>query len=71
MLGKMVDEKQRDWDAHVAYALAAYNATVHSSTGFSPNRLLYERELRFPNELLYVEVEDKNPDAGSYSEFFE
>jgi len=32
MLGKMVDEKQRDWDAHVAYAMAAYNATMHSST---------------------------------------
>jgi len=54
MLGKMVDEKQRDWDAHVAYAMAAYNATVHSSMGFSPNRLLYGRELKFPNELMYV-----------------
>jgi len=71
MLGKMVEEKQRDWDAHVAYALAAYNATVHSSTGFSPNRLLYGRELRFPNELLYVDVEDKRLDSGSYSEFVE
>jgi len=40
MLGKMVEEKQRDYDAHVAYAMAAYIATVHSSTGFSPNRLL-------------------------------
>jgi len=71
MLRKMVDEKQRDWDAHVAYAMAAYNATVHSSTGFLPNRLLYGRELRFPNELMYVEVEDKNLDAGSYSKFVE
>jgi len=71
MLGKMVDEKQRDWGAHVAYAMAAYNATVHSATGFTPNRLLYGRELRFPNELLYVEVEDKNLDAGSYFEFVE
>jgi len=38
MLGKMVDEKQSKWDAHVAYAMAAYNATVHGSTGFLPNR---------------------------------
>jgi len=32
MLENMVDEKQRNWDAHVAYAMAAYNATVHSAT---------------------------------------
>jgi len=55
----------------VAYALATYNSTVHSSTGFSPNRLLYGRELRFPNKLLYLEVEDKNLNAGRYSEFVE
>jgi len=28
MLEKMVEEKQRDWDAHVAYALATYNAII-------------------------------------------
>jgi len=32
---------------------------------------LYGRELRFPNELMYVEVKDKNLDAGSYSDFVE
>jgi len=58
MLGKMVSEKQRDWDNHVAYVLAAYNATEHSATGYTPNMLVYGRELRFPNELMYADVGD-------------
>jgi len=31
MLGKIIDEKQKDWDVHVAYVMTAYNATVHSA----------------------------------------
>jgi len=42
MLGKIVSENQRDWDTHVAYVLAAYNATEHSATGYTPNMLVYE-----------------------------
>jgi len=45
ILGKIVSENQRDWDTHVAYVLAAYNATEHSATGYSPNMLVYGREL--------------------------
>jgi len=40
MLGKIVSENQRDLDTHIAYFLAAYNATEHSATGYSPNMLL-------------------------------
>jgi len=56
VLCKNVSENQRDWDTQVAYILAAYNATEHSATGYSPNMLVYGRELRFPNELLYTDV---------------
>jgi len=58
MLGKIVSEQQRDWDNHVAYVLAAYNATEHTATGYTPNMLVYGRELRFPNELMYADVSD-------------
>jgi len=58
MLGKIMSEQQRDWDNHVAYVLAAYNATEHSATGYTPNMLVCGRELRFPNELMYADVED-------------
>jgi len=58
LLGKIVSENQRDWDGHVAYVLAAYNATEHSATGYTPNMLVYGRELRFPNELMYADLGD-------------
>jgi len=69
MLGKVVSENQRDWDTHVAYVLAAYNATEHSATGYSPNMLVYGRELRFPNELLYADVNDNEIAPVSSVEF--
>jgi len=58
MLRKIVSEQQRDWDNHVAYVLAAYNATEHSATGYTPNMLVYGQELRFSNELMYADVGD-------------
>jgi len=58
MLGKSVSENQRDWNTHVAYILAAYNVTEHSATGYLSYMLVYGREIRFLNELLYTDLED-------------
>jgi len=69
MLGKIVSENQRDWDTHVVYILAAYNETEHSAMGYSPNMLVYGRELRFPNELLYNNVDDHEVTPVSSVEF--
>jgi len=69
MLGKIVSENQRDWDSHVAYVLAAYNAKEHSATGFTPNMIVYGREMRFPNELMYTDVGDDEAITTSSIEF--
>jgi len=69
MLGKVVSENQRDWDNHVAYVLAAYNATEHSTTGYSPNMLVYGRGIRFPNELMYTDVDEGETTAVSWIDF--
>jgi transposase InsO family protein len=37
MLGKVVNETQRDWDEKMPMVLAAYRASVHQYTGYSPN----------------------------------
>jgi len=71
MIGKSVNENQQNWDAHVAYVMASYNATTHSATGFTPNMLVNGRELSYPNKLMYMEMEDKQLDSKSYVEFVE
>ena len=48
MLGKVVSDSQRNWDDKLPYVMAAYRASVHSSTGYSPNRLFMGREARMP-----------------------
>ena len=45
MMAKVVDAKQRRWVEFLPFVTAAYNATAHDSTSFSPNFLLFGREL--------------------------
>src|SRR6266536_1123451 len=52
MLGKVVKDNQRDWDEWVPQVLAAYRATEHSVTKFSPNYLILGRENRAPIDLV-------------------
>ena len=52
MLGKGVKESQRDWDERLPQVMAAYRASVHSATGYSPTRLFLGRETRMPLDLV-------------------
>ena len=52
MLAKVISESQRDWDEFVPEVMAAYRATKHSATGYTPNFLVYGRELRAPIDLV-------------------
>ena len=51
ILAKTVAEHQRDWDARLPFAMAAYRATQHDSTGYSPNMLVLGRETRAPPDI--------------------
>ena len=63
MLGKVMNESQRDWDDRLPYVLAAYRASVHDSTGFTPNRLFLGRESRMPVDLaIGLSSEDRDPE---------
>ena len=44
-MAKVVDHKQKKWMEFLPFITAAYNATIHDTTGFSPNFLFFGREL--------------------------
>jgi len=54
ILAKVVSENQRDWDIHLPYAVAAYRATVHEASGYSPNFLMFGHEVRPPLDVVMV-----------------
>ena len=53
MIGRMVDENQRDWDVLLPYVMAAYRSSTHESTQHSPNYLMMGREVRAPVDMVY------------------
>ena len=69
MLGKIVQNNQRDWDDRLQSVMAAYRAAKHSSTGFSPNQLIFGRENRAPIDLVLGEVSEDKQHYDSYDEY--
>jgi len=53
MIGRMIDERQRDWDTYLPYIMAAYRSSRHESTHYTPNFLMLGREVRAPEDILY------------------
>ena len=43
----------KNWDQYLGLLLAAYRATPHPGTGYSPNMLMFGREVNMPKDLLY------------------
>ena len=70
MLGKVVSDTQTDWDRHVGPVMAAYRSTVHRSTGYSPNFLVYGRESRAPIDLVLAVGEDEPDGVGRSADEF-
>ena len=52
LLSKVVSENQRDWPEWLPAVTAAYNASDHESTGFSPYYLVYGRDYSIPIDLI-------------------
>lgn len=53
MIKKFVDHNKSNWDKHLNLLLAAYRSTIHPATGYSPNMLMFGRELNIPSDILY------------------
>jgi len=71
MIGKVISENQRDWDTYLPSVMAAYRASSHEATGFSPNFLLFGRENRAPLDLMYGGPPDHEPATTNYGVYAE
>jgi hypothetical protein len=58
-LRKVVASHQRDWDKRLPPFLLAYRASTHDTTGLTPARLVFGRELRLSCDLLFGAPPDK------------
>ena len=61
-----IAERTDTWEEYLDDCTAAYNGTVHESTGFTPNFLWCGRERRFNMGMLLP-----NPDEGKQTNYFE
>jgi len=44
---------QKDWDTRLSFAMSAYRASRHESTGHAPNMLILGTEVRAPADIMY------------------
>ena len=67
MIGRMIDENQRDWDSLLPYVMAAYRSSRHEATQFTPNYLMLGRDVRAPVDIVYGSPESVQP--NSYDDY--
>ncbi len=58
MLAIYTSDHPTQWDQHLSCASMAYNSSVHSTTGFTPHKLRFGREMRLPLQALLPHPEE-------------
>ena len=48
----MLRKKSNHWDLVVGKCVSAYNSTIHATTGFTPNKLWFGREVHHSSDLM-------------------
>ena len=66
MLAMFVSREHDNWDDLLPFMVLAYNTTVHTSTGFTPYRLVFGEECSLPGNLVHRELRP-GPDVGDYA----
>ena len=67
MIKAYLKGEQKDWDKHLGCLAGAYRASKHESTGFTPNFLMFGKEVRLPAELMYCPPPGEK--ISSYGEY--
>ena len=69
MLAKVIKDSQRNWDQMLPQVMAAYRASTHSVTEFSPNFPLFGQENRAPVDMVMLNPEEVKDEKLSVNEF--
>ena len=69
MLAMFVSQEHDNWDDLLPFMMLAYNTTVHTSTGYTPHRLVFGDECNLPGNLVHRELRADPPpgDPGTYA----
>ena len=59
-------DQRGDWDQHLPFISMAYRATPQDSSGFSPNYLMFGRELSMPVDLMFPLSQDVPQSCPEY-----
>ena len=69
MIKTYIKDEQSDWDLNLGCLASAYRSSVHDVTGFTPNFLMFGREIRMPAELVYSSVSGTGKDVDNYGSY--
>ena len=68
ILAKTIDDHHRDWDSQLPFAMAAYRASRHKGTDYSPNFLVLGTEVHMPLDLMYGTPDESYEDYDAFVE---
>ncbi|CAC5390376.1 unnamed protein product [Mytilus coruscus] len=69
MLSKYIKSQQKDWDQCLDFIMMAYNLTPNESTGISPYKLVFGREMSFPINIITEPIEEMPQEPKYTSEY--
>ena len=67
MLAKCINEEQSNWSQQLPYVMMAYRSSVHESTGYTPQFLVFGQELSLPLDCMYPKPQENH--TGDIHEF--
>ena len=53
MLAKCINEEENNWSQQLPYVMMAYQSSVHKSTGYTPQFLVFGQQLSLPLDCMY------------------
>ena len=62
----LVDSGEDQWDRLLPHIMRVFRATPHSTTGESPNFMMFGRELRLPDQLIHEAPRTANQSPAKY-----